>query len=52
MTLKFLRYGEPRKFQVISFSKPVSYLKARAFEADMLRAYVHVLARKDLFRMV
>ena len=52
MTPKFLRYGKPRKLQVITFSKPVWYLKARAFEADMLRAYVHVLARKELFHMV
>ena len=52
MTHKFLQYGEPRKLQVISFSKPAWYLKARAFEADLLRAYVHVLARKKLFHMV
>ena len=46
-----LRYGEPHKLQVITFSKPVWYLKARALEAHMLRAYVHVLAQKELFHM-
>ena len=47
MTPKFLQYGEPRKLQVLTFSKPVWYLKARAFEADMLRADMYVLA--DMF---
>ena len=50
--LVYKRHGEPRKLQVIIFSKPVLYMKARAFEADMLRAYVHVLARKELFNFV
>ena len=40
MTPKFLRYGEMRKLQVITFSKPVWYFKAR------------VCARKELFHMV
>ena len=31
MTPKFLRYDEPRKLQVITFSKPIWYLKARPF---------------------
>ena len=52
MTPKFLRYGKPRKLQVITFSRRIWYLKARAFKVHMLRAYVHVLAHKELFHMV
>ena len=51
MAPKFLRYGKPRKLQVITLINLYDTWK-RAFEAYMLRAYVHVLARRELFYMV